>query len=65
MLPIKVPVWWDSVRAILALGLTGSYCFCVIAKVPDTSITGLKELTMLALTFYFALKKRDEGGKPQ
>lgn len=65
MITIKVPDWWDSVRAILALGLTGTYCICILQKIPDAQITGLKELTMLALTFYFALKKRpDEEKKP-
>lgn len=65
MVPIKIPEWWDSVRAILALGLTASYCYCKIRHFPEAELSGLKELTMLALTFYFALKKRpDEEKKP-
>ena len=70
MKPLMVPKWFDSIRSILALVLTITLCVSVFT--PDTMInkeemTALKELTMLALTFYF-LKQRSEqngGGQPK
>ena len=56
-----IPIWWDSIRAIVALILTTSYCIAVFLKdVPVDKISGLKELTLLALTFYFVLKRRPQ-----
>jgi len=62
---IKVPDWWDSIRAIIAFILTCSFCAAsFIKEIPTEKTTGLKELTLLALTFYFVLKKRpEENGK--
>ena len=58
---IKTPEWWDSIRAIVALVLSCSYCVAVFSKeIPADKMTGLRELTSLALTFYFVLKKRPE-----
>ncbi len=58
---LKIPDWWDSIRAILAFVLCSSYCCGVlIIKLPDTQLAGLKELSLMALTFYFVLKKRPE-----
>ena len=59
---IKVPDWWDSVRAILALGLTATTCWAVIwgKDILPANMSILKDLTMMADTFYFVLKKRPE-----
>ncbi len=60
----KVPDWWDSIRAILALLLSTSYCWGTVKlRIPAAELSGLKELALLALTFYFVLKKRDEGNQ--
>jgi hypothetical protein len=58
---LKVPDWWDSVRAIIAVILTLAVCMGAFNKeMPLEKLTLLKELDLLALTFYFALKKRPE-----
>jgi uncharacterized membrane protein YfcA len=67
---IKVPDWWDSIRAIIAFCLTASFCASIFVKeIPADKVSGLKELTLLALTFYFVLKKRPEenggGNEPK
>ena len=66
MIPLKVPKWFDSIRSILALVLTITLCVSVFT--PDTMInkeemTALKELTMLALTFYFLKNRTEQNGK--
>jgi hypothetical protein len=38
-----------------------SFCVsCFIKEIPTEKTTALKELALLALTFYFVLKKRPE-----
>ena len=60
----KVPDWWDSIRATLALMLCSSYCIGVfISDIPAEKLTGLKELALLALTFYFLKRRPVEEGK--
>ncbi len=61
MINLKVPDWWDSIRAILALTLASAYCAGVFYKIPKIDLEGLKELATMAIVFYFVLKKRDEG----
>ena len=57
-----IPGWWDSIRAILSLTLSVSYCVGVLyMKIPKSDLEGLKELATMAIVFYFVLKKRDEG----
>lgn len=56
-----IPDWWNSIRAILALTLSISYCVGVLwLKVPKSDMEGLKELSTMAIVFYFVLKKRPE-----
>jgi len=53
------PKWLDSIRAILALILCLSYCGAVLwCKIPLADLSGLKEMAILALTFYYVLKER-------
>ncbi len=65
MIPIKIPDWWDSIRAIIAFMLTVTFCSSIFIKeIPVEKVTALRELTLLALTFYYVLKKRpEENGK--
>ena len=61
MIPIKVPDWWDSIRAILALSLSLSYCYGILhLHIPRAELAGLEKLTELVIVFYFVLKKRTE-----
>jgi hypothetical protein len=61
MITLKVPNWWDSIRAILAITLSFSYCTGVLyLKIPKADLEGLKELATMAIVFYFVLKKRTE-----
>lgn len=60
MIPIKIPDWFDSIRAILALILVLALCVGCFKQIPDTKLAFLKELATLAVTFYFVLKKRPE-----
>lgn len=61
MLPLKVPDWWDSIRAILSLILSISYCLGILwLKIPKEQLDGLYRLAELAIIFYFAFKKRPE-----
>lgn len=64
MINIKVPDWWDSIRAILSLTLSSSYCYGILfAKIPRAELEGLQKMAELAIVFYFVLKKRsDENG---
>ena len=65
MKPIHIPDWWDSIRAIIALLLVATTCVAVfITTIPPEKLALLKELDVLALTFYFVLKKRpkENGG---
>lgn len=62
---IKSPLWWDSIRAILALVLSISYCIGILwVKIPRTELEGLYRLAEMSIIFYFAFKKRpEENGK--
>lgn len=58
-----MPSWWNSIRAILSLTLSVSYCAGVLwLRIPKTELEGLKELATMAIVFYFAFKKRDVNG---
>jgi hypothetical protein len=58
----RVPEWWDSIRAILSLMLSCSYCAGVLwLKIPKADLEGLKELATMAIVFYFVLKKRPDS----
>ena len=62
MINLKVPDWWDSIRAIIAIILVGSFAIAVHNK--DLSVERielLKEVALYAVVFYFTLKKRKEG----
>lgn len=55
-----IPSWWNSIRAILSLTLSVSYCAGVLVlQIPRAELEGLKELATMAIVFYFVLKKRD------
>ena len=57
---LKVPEWWDSIRAILALILSISYCIGILClKIPKADLDGLQQLSTMAVVFYFVLKKRN------
>jgi hypothetical protein len=61
MKPIKIPDWWDSIRAILSLVLSISYCWGILVeKLPKEQLEGLYRLAEMAIIFYFAFKKRPE-----
>ena len=61
------PVWLGSIRSVIAVILAVSFCIGVFVKeIPSDKLAMLKELTLMAITFYYALKKRTEengGGK--
>ena len=62
MIPLKVPDWWDSIRAIIALILVLAVCFYTGNKeVSKEKYEGLIKLAEFAVVFYFVLKKRKEG----
>ena len=55
------PLWWDSIRAILSLVLSVSYCVGIlIIKLPREQLEGLYRLAEMCIIFYFAFKKRPE-----
>jgi len=63
MIPLQMPSWFDSIRSIIALILVVAVCAAVFVPkeyVNDTELQVLKDLAMLAVTFYFALKSRPE-----
>jgi len=66
MIPIKIPDWFDSIRAILSFVLSVSYCVGILwIKIPRTELEGLYRLAEMCIIFYFAFKKRPEenGGQ--
>lgn len=63
---VKIPSWWDSIRAILSLVLSVSYCIGILhLKIPRAELEGLYRLAEMCIIFYFAFKKRPEenGGQ--
>lgn len=62
----KVPDWFDSIRAILSLVLSVSYCIGILwIKLPREQLEGLYRLSEMAIIFYFAFKKRPEENEKE
>ncbi len=70
MIPIRIPKWIESIRSVIATMVVGTFCYVILWR-PDVigeKLTAIKELTMLVVTFYYVLKRRNEGeqnGKEQ
>jgi len=58
---MRLPKWWDSIRAIIALILVSTVCVSVFLPekwVGKEELAILKDLAMMTITFYYVLKKR-------
>jgi len=58
---MRLPKWWDSIRAIIALILVSTVCVSVFLPekwVGKEELAILKDLAMVTITFYYVLKKR-------
>ena len=61
MINLKMPEWFHSIRAILALSLVITFCIATFSKdIPADKLAMLEKLTFVALTFYYTLKRRKE-----
>ena len=66
MIPIKVPDWWDSIRAIIALSLVGTLCIAMLLPedyISEPKFKLFKEIALYAIIFYFTLKRRKENNQ--
>ena len=60
-----MPIWINSIRAIIALVLVLPMCAAVFipkAEVNEKELQTLEKLTMLAVTFYFLKPDRKKEG---